>query len=204
MVVAVSVDRLLGGMPRRTFIDALGDELGVAATTLAPTVAVAARRAGVVADTHCQAADATDLPDAVPVTFARCDVVLHCGDLSTCDVLDRLASVAPVVAVRSLSDPVADAARLFDGPLLVRAGETLIGVVSDLPDIDDPGAVFGTEVDVVVSGTTHVPVVRRAGPTLVVNPGSPTLPAAGSPTVAVFDLAGPATTVNLVHLPWRS
>ncbi len=114
--------------------------------------------------------------------------------MSTLGVLDRLGTVAPVLAVRSATDPPADGDRLREGPLLIRAGSTLIGMVADLPDVTDPAGVFGTDVDLALTGTSHVPLVARVGPAMVVNPGSPTLPTATGPTLALLDLAGTQTT----------
>jgi predicted phosphodiesterase len=117
-------------------------------------------------------------------------------------VLHRLSEVAPVLSVRTRIDPPADGLRLREGPIMVRAGHTLIGVVADLPDGMDPTILFGTDVDIALSGTSHVPHVGRAGSTLLVNPGSPTIPLSSSgPTVATIDLDGPRSTVRIVHLP---
>jgi predicted phosphodiesterase len=74
-------------------------------------------------------------------------------------------------------------------------------MVADLPDPSDPAASFGMDVDLALTGTSHVPLVAHAGGTIVVNPGSPTLPAATGPTVALLDLTGDRPAVHLVHLP---
>jgi putative phosphoesterase len=194
--------RSLDGLVRRAFAEALGDELGTLAATLPPTVAVAGPRIGVVADTHCVASDGADLPSSVIDSFRDCDAIVHCGDLTSTSVLDRLAVVAPVLAVRSSGDPPADQRRLFDGRLLVRWSSSLIGVVADLPHGADPVDVFGTDVDLVCSGTSHVPSVTRSGATILVNPGSPTIPLSDAgPTVAVIDLADSSQpAVHLIHL----
>lgn len=190
------------GVPRPEFLGELGAELGVAAATLASTIGVSAQRVAVLADTHCRSADAEDLPDTVLEAIADCDLILHCGDLTSLAVLDRLGSFAPVLSVRSEIDPPADGVRLFDGPLLVRAGHTLIGMSADIPENMDPSTLFGTEVDISLSGTSHVPHVGRLGSTLLVNPGSPTIPLSNSgPTLVTIDLDGPNSTVHIVHLP---
>jgi len=193
--------RSLDGLVREAFVDALGDELGALAATLPPTVVVAGPRIGVVADTHCHADDGADVPSSVLAAFHGCDAIVHCGDLTSTSVLDRLAAVAPVLAVRSASDPPADQRRLFDGRLLVRWATTLIGVVADLPHDADPAEVFGINVELVLSGTSHIPSVTRSGTTLLVNPGSPTIPLSDAgPTVAVVDLAQPSPAVQVIHL----
>jgi predicted phosphodiesterase len=73
---------------------------------------------------------------------------------------------------------------------------------ADIPDDMDPADLFGTDVDLALSGTSHVPHVGRTGSTLLVNPGSPTIPLSDSgPTLAVIDLDGQRSTVHIVHLP---
>ena len=147
-------------------------------------------------------ADGSDLPDSVVEALLGCDLILHCGDIDSLGVLDRLSTVAPVIAVRTKIDPIADGVRLHEGPLLIRAGHTLIGMSTDLPDLTDPAALFGTDVDLALSGTSHVPSVAQVGSTLLVNPGSPTIPLSSSgPTVATIELDGPRSTVRIVHLP---
>ena len=101
-------DLAIEGVPRPAFVDALGNELAVAAAALPPTIGVSARRVGVLADTHCVSVDGGDLPDAVLDALVGCDLILHCGDITAMAVLDRLSTVAPVLAVRSRIDPPAD------------------------------------------------------------------------------------------------
>jgi uncharacterized protein len=202
MPEASSRDLPIEGLPRSAFVDDLGSALTVAAAAFPRTVGVSAVRVGVLADTHCVSTDGSDLPDAVLDALRGCDLILHCGDLSSTSVLDRLSTLAPVLSVRSQIDPPADGVRLHDGPLLVRAGHTLIGITADLPENMEPSALFGTDVDIALSGTSHVPHVGRAGATLLVNPGSPTIPLSSSgPTLATIDLDGVRSTVHIVHLP---
>ena len=77
-------------------------------------------------------------PDSVLGALLGCDLILHCGDIDSLGVLDRLSTVAPVIAVRSKIDPVADGVRLHESPLLIRAGSTLIGMSTDFPTSQIP------------------------------------------------------------------
>jgi putative phosphoesterase len=63
-------------------------------------------RIGVVADTHVGEWIA-ELPGAVLEALAGVDVILHAGDITDLSVLERLAAVAPVVAVQGDHDRAA-------------------------------------------------------------------------------------------------
>ncbi len=157
MLAADGRDDLVAGLARPSFVDALHADLAAMATTLAPTIGVIARRVGVLADTHCVSPDGSDLPVDVLEALGGCDLILHCGDVSSLGTLDRLATLAPVLSVRSAIDPPADGVRVHEGPLIVRAGHTLIGMSTDLPDLMEPSDLFGTDVDIALTGTSHVP-----------------------------------------------
>src|SRR5215470_15183948 len=59
----------------------------------------AAARIGLIADTHGRRDDGSDLPDAVLQAFAGVDLIVHCGDIGNPGILNRLETVAPVLAV---------------------------------------------------------------------------------------------------------
>ena len=155
-----------------------------------PCDVVPARRIGVIADSHCHNEDGSDLPGSVMSAFEGVDLILHCGDLNTTGVLDRLARLAPVIAVRSVDDPHEEGRRLLTGPRLVVAGGVPIGIAAHLEATSqaDLDQVFGTEVVAAVCGTTHAPRIDPVGDATIVNPGSPTLPASGLPTVALLEV----------------
>lgn len=73
-----------------------------------PHRAARTHRVGLVADTHV-GEFLPELPPAVLEALSGCDLVLHAGDLSRVRVLDELARVAPVAAVRGDHDTDADA-----------------------------------------------------------------------------------------------
>lgn len=114
-------------------------------------------RLGLIADTH-----GLLRPQAL-VALEGCDRILHAGDIGEGDILEALAGIAPVDAVRGNVDDRDDLPterRLDLGGLrvLLRHGH--------LPEPAGHGAA------IVVSGHTHVPRVVRDGPVLRVNPGS--------------------------------
>ena len=122
---------------------------------------------------------------------------MHCGDLTTTGVLDALAEIVPVVAVRSAADPPPEPPRLVDGPYITESEGLVIGLVNTLGDAD-PVTLFGRPVDVVVHGGTHEARIEKTGDALSVNPGSPTL--ANEVTVAVLDITDGRAGATVIAL----
>jgi uncharacterized protein len=139
---------------------------------------------GLISDTHDDVAPWAEVLPKVANAFDGVELILHCGDLTTLQVLNDLAEIAPVVAVRSSADPASQPPRLVDGPHVLNAGGVVIGLVNSLGD-HDPTELFDRPVDVVVHGGTHEASVEMRRGVLFVNPGSPTL--ANQVTVALVD-----------------
>lgn len=142
-------------------------------------------RLAVVADTH----SAPHAAIAKHLTALRPDAILHAGDIGELAVLDRLAQIAPVFAVRGNIDGVA-----ADVP------DVLTLDVTPPPGGENPGAgspgvmlrilmlhiaVYGPKLraevarmaraedaSLVVCGHSHVPFMSRDGDLTVFNPGS--------------------------------
>ena len=89
-------------------------------------------RIGLISDTHTQMEDASDLPQQVLDIFLGMDLIIHCGDLDTLGVLDRLESVAPVLAVRGYGDLREEGARLAESTRVIEAEGLQIGVIHDI------------------------------------------------------------------------
>src|SRR4051794_11977263 len=120
-------------------------------------------RVGLISDTH-------DLLRPEAKEFLRgCDHIVHAGDITSRGILDELATVAPVTAVRGNNDRGAWAEDLRETDL-VRIGEILVYVIHDLKQLDIEPPTAG--VHVVVSGHSHKPGIERRGGVLFVNPGS--------------------------------
>jgi len=120
-------------------------------------------RVGLISDTH-----GLLRPDAVE--FLRgCDRIIHAGDIGHCRILDELAAMAPVTAVRGNNDHGPWAERIAEAEFL-QVGEVTIYVIHDLNEIDIDPAAAG--VHVVVSGHSHRPSVAQRGGVVYVNPGS--------------------------------
>lgn len=117
------------------------------------------------------------IPDALVAPLHEAELILHAGDVCTPDVLDVLASFAPVEVVLGNND----------GPDVAAWGATptreltLEGVRVAM--IHDAGAAAGRDrrmrrrfpdADLVVFGHSHIPLDDATGAARLLNPGSPT------------------------------
>jgi len=149
-------------------------------------------RIGLISDTH-----GLLRPEAI--AFLRgSDFIVHAGDIGDPAVLEELAALAPVTAVRGNNDTEAWAKR-------IRPTETLevenvsIYVLHNLAELNiDPVAARHR---VVVSGHSHRPMIEERDGVLYVNPGSAgrrrfKLPIA----VAELRIAGGSVKAKIVEL----
>lgn len=120
-------------------------------------------RIGVISDTH-----GLLRPQALEA-LAGADHILHAGDVGEPAILQELAALAPLTAVRGNVDHGAWCAELPLTQLVEIAGNTVY-LLHDLADLDlDPAA---AGVRVVVSGHSHRPAVQERAGVLYLNPGS--------------------------------
>jgi hypothetical protein len=130
----------------------------------------------VVADTHIKRGSSRTLPPRVRELADRAHVILHAGDIVVGEVLDDLATHAPVHAVLGNND------HELVGALPETVELQLAGV--HVAMVHDSGAARGRErrmanrfpgCDLVVFGHSHIPwdTVGPGGQVLF-NPGSPT------------------------------
>lgn len=120
-------------------------------------------RVGLVSDTHGL------LRPEVLAFLQGSDHIIHAGDICDPTVLEALAAVAPVTAVRGNNDRGSWATSLPQTELF-QLGEVFICAIHDLAELDiEPEA---ADVRVVVSGHSHKPSVEHRGGVLYVNPGS--------------------------------
>lgn len=130
----------------------------------------------VIADTHVPDF-AKELPAALLRAVRRADVVLHAGDVTRADVLERLEAHAPVRAVRGNNDGPDVAAWGAPDELI----EDLDGVRVAM--VHDSGPRAGREsrmrrrfpdAHLVVFGHSHIPIDADVDGQRLFNPGSPT------------------------------
>jgi uncharacterized protein len=153
-----------------------------------------ARRVGLISDTHGL------LRPEVFAAFKGVELILHAGDVGPDEILDELATIAPLYAVRGNTDPVGNP-RLPDSLEL-----EIMGVTVHVSHGHEIGAtperlLAAYEADVVVYGHTHRETVTRAIGRVAVNPG-----AAGArrfdlmPCVGLMTIEAGEVGVDLVRL----
>jgi uncharacterized protein len=122
-----------------------------------------ALRVGLISDTHGL------LRPEARTFLARSDYIIHGGDIGSAQILEELAALAPLVAVRGNNDIEAWAVRLPETEM-IRVGGVFVYVIHDISQLDiEPRA---AKVRVIVSGHSHKPLVVQRQGVLYVNPGS--------------------------------
>lgn len=116
---------------------------------------------GLISDTH-----GLLRPQALEA-LAGVERIIHGGDIGGPELLQALAAIAPVEAVRGNNDQGAWAQRLPDHRTLHIEG-LAIHVLHDLKELDQRGAAC----QVVVSGHSHKPAILEKEGVLYINPGS--------------------------------
>lgn len=135
-------------------------------------------RVALVADTHSH-----PHPDSGALIAARKpDRILHAGDIGDLEVLDRLAEIAPVTAVRGNIDAHAEHARVLPDAITVdlrdEAGSLatllLMHIALYGPQLRADAARLARKegAGIVVCGHSHVPFLGRDRGIVVMNPGS--------------------------------
>ena len=120
-------------------------------------------RVGLISDTH-----GLLRPQALDFLHGS-DLIIHGGDICDGAILTALAAIAPLIAVRGNNDHGAWAERLRESELF-RVGDAFIYAIHDVAAIDIEPSAAG--VQVVVSGHSHQPSIRRDDGVLYINPGS--------------------------------
>jgi putative phosphoesterase len=122
-----------------------------------------ALRVGIVSDTH-------GLLRAEAKIFAgTCDYIIHGGDIGSQSILDELAALAPLIAVKGNNDRQPWAAHLPESEMM-RVGGVFVYVIHDISQLDIEPRAAG--VQVIVSGHSHKPLIEQRDGILYVNPGS--------------------------------
>ena len=118
---------------------------------------------GVISDTHKL------LRPEVVSYLQNSDLIIHAGDIGAPDIITRLSDIAPVTAIRGNIDK-ARWAEMYPIEDTLIVGNRLIHIVHNVRDMGfDP---HKEGYDVVISGHSHQPRVKREHGVLYINPGS--------------------------------
>jgi putative phosphoesterase len=180
-----------------------------------------ATRIGLIADNHSRTVDGADVPDAVLRAFDGADLILHLGDAGTWGTLDRLATVAPVLAVLGGHNGADPDVRVGGLTRIERIEGLRVGMVHDLvgrgvatetltalrfngPPREALRGLLGGDIDVLAYAGTHDPRIAWTDGLLLVNPGSATLPAGRAKGslghVAVVEIVDRVASARVVDL----
>lgn len=120
-------------------------------------------RIGLISDTH-------GLLRPQALDFLRgSDHILHAGDIVGAAILDQLAGLAPLTAVRGNNDH-GDWAQALPESVTLTLGGIVIHMLHDLKELAIDPAAEG--VRVVVTGHSHKPACEERDGVLYVNPGA--------------------------------
>ncbi len=118
---------------------------------------------GVIADTHgLVRAEALE-------ALSESDHIVHAGDIGNPDVLDALATICPVTAVRGNNDTGAWAVALARSEI-VEVESALLYVIHDLSELELEPSEAGLHA--VITGHSHQSSIETRDDVLYLNPGS--------------------------------
>ncbi|MBE6497757.1 MAG: metallophosphoesterase [Methanobrevibacter sp.] len=157
---------------------------------------------GLISDTHIPDR-ARQLPDNVLEAFKDVDLILHAGDLTSPKVIEKLESIAPVMAVQGNMDR-ANGINLPQAKTIEAEG-LKIGLIHGevYPRADTQQLVYiakELDVDILVSGHSHQPKIEQTDGVLLINPGSPIVPRLADRTVMLLEINNKEVDVEIVKI----
>ncbi len=145
---------------------------------------------GLISDTHIPDRGKA-LPAKVFESFENVDMILHAGDVTSTEILDRLSKIAPVTAIQGNTDRMAG----LELPRheVIDANGLKIGITHGevYPRGDSQQLAYIAKqmnVDILVSGHSHQPKIEQIDGVLLLNPGSPTVPRLADRTVMLLEV----------------
>jgi putative phosphoesterase len=107
---------------------------------------------------------------------ARVGLILHAGDAGHTSALESLQKAAPTVAVRGNADPL-DLIETLPDRIWIEAGSRTVLLLHGhhgKTALKAARAAASPEIDLIVFGHSHKPLIDQEGHTILLNPGSPT------------------------------
>lgn len=131
---------------------------------------------GIISDTHITSNTNTTqinaLIEQLKGAFKGVDKIIHAGDVREKFFLDKLKDIAPVTCVRGNVDKIENLEEFVN----FSHSRYNIGVIHILPEnLEEFMKEY--ELHIIIFGHTHIPLIKGTKfNTLLVNPGSPTVP----------------------------
>lgn len=136
-------------------------------------------RVGVVSDTH-MTGNHRALPKVLMTEFSNVDIILHLGDWVAMEIYDQLAALAPVEGIAGNNDGMEIIERFGEQKIITLDG-VRIGMVHGHTPYSGKGtdgnalrAFEHEQLDCILFGHSHQPLLREEDGLLLFNPGSPT------------------------------
>jgi putative phosphoesterase len=120
-------------------------------------------KVGVIADTHGL------LRSEAMNALQGCELIIHAGDIGKAEVIERLATLAPLRVIRGNNDLAAPWAAGLPDRLVFELNGWATLLVHDLADVP---AELDPAIRLVITGHSHKPRVEWRGECLYLNPGS--------------------------------
>lgn len=132
---------------------------------------------GIISDTHIPKR-AKKLPKALITGLKGVDLILHAGDWQTLEVCYELRKIAPVEGVIGNVDGE-DLHKVFGKKKVFDFGKVLVGMThGDGKRKTTEGRIIDIfkedNVDIIIFGHSHIPVLKNHNGCTLFNPGSPT------------------------------
>lgn len=148
-------------------------------------------RVGVLSDTHLNRIT-PELEALFADHLAAVDVILHAGDLVSCEVIDFLRQ-RPFFGVSGNMDPP-DVRAALPGSRVVELGAYRVGLIhgSGSPEgLEERVWTRFQDVDLIVYGHSHRPAVTRLGGVMLFNPGTALgFSLGGRRSIGILELGG--------------
>lgn len=157
---------------------------------------------GLISDTHIPDRR-IKLPQKVLETFEGVDLIIHAGDITSQSVIDELETIAPVVAVEGNMDRVHGEIDLPPSKIIEAEGHKIGVIHGEVYPRGDTQQLYyhalQLEVDILVSGHSHIAQLEKIKNVILVNPGSPTNPRLSDPSVALMEINGNDISIEFIQ-----
>ncbi len=145
---------------------------------------------GLILDTHISQTRGK-LSNKVLETFKGMDLILHGGDISPQKVLDKLNQIAPTIAVEGNNDKN-KSLNLKSVEIIEISNLRILLTHGDKLPSGDYNKYFEfaqkNNANILISGHSHRPHLKKEEGILLINPGSPNRPIKSEPSIAILTI----------------